>query len=159
MRVIIEAWHGGAADVHLTDTVEGDHAVIAAAMRRLADQGYTAMTAHRLDMVCDFCSTPSIVARFEIEPGGQIGRLISDNQDVTHIDRDGKWGACVTCAALIKREDWISLIDHCTDKCPVPAWMKPIMRESIELGPIACFRRGYHGQAPVSVISDEDLLS
>ncbi|SRR5580765_746804 len=165
MRVIIEAWREGRREPNqvLSHPIEGDHAVIAAAMRDYADQGFTHMTAHRLDMVCDFCSEPSIVARFEIEPGGIIGRVVTDDQDVTNIDRDGVWGACHTCLSIIKRQDWISLADHAAQKAqdmhPVPEWMQPIIRESIAGGPIACFRRGYHGQAPISVISDEDLLS
>jgi hypothetical protein len=109
-------------------------------------------------MVCDFCSEPSVICMWQIEPGGITGILVSGDEEITHVDRDGKWGACANCAEMIHNEDWTALKDRAIGNAPIPEHMRAIIGEAIVDGPHSCFRRGYHGQAPTKVITDAELL-
>jgi hypothetical protein len=166
MKVIIEARKPG-EEPFLSDMIEGDYMRISSIMNALAQEGYTQQTAHRLDMVCDFCSEPKIAWRFEIEPGGFIGRVITDSTDAHHIDRDGLWGACAECANYIIAEDWDALsdrsIDHAISMFPEFAGMpdaRVFIASAIVAGPHTCFRTGYEKThpLPISVISDDELM-
>jgi hypothetical protein len=168
MRVIIEACREG-EDPIFTDVIEGDHSEIANRMAELGRDGYQYQTAHRLDMVCDFCSEPRIAWRFQIEPGGFIGRVVTDVHDQTHIDRDGKWGACSPCANFIVSEAWDMLsersIDHALAMMPRNAMrdvpeIREVIRVSVVAGAHSCFRAGYEKTKPfpTTVLTDEEVM-
>ena len=165
MKVIIEACREG-EDSIFTDVIEGDHSEIAARMAAFGRDGYKYQTAHRLDMVCDFCSEPRIAWRFQIEPGGLIGRVITDEHDATHIDRDGKWGACSDCANFIVSEEWAMLADRAVTRGleMVGAPDTPDLREMVYFtvvqGAHNCFRNGYMKTKPfpTNVLTDEEVM-
>jgi len=165
MRVIIEHAKEG-EDPIFTDVIEGDHAEIAAIMSQFGREGYKYQTAHRLDMVCDFCSEPRIAWRFQIEPGGLIGRIVTDDHDQTHIDRDGKWGACQDCANFILAEEWDKLADRAVAMglsmmgLPDSPDARDFIYATCVAGAHGCFRTGYMKTKPfpTSVLTDEEVM-
>jgi len=68
-----------------------------------------AVTLHRRERICDFCSNPNPVSMFRSE--AVISVKFADLPDLS----SGKWWACETCARLIDHEQWDELADRGTE--------------------------------------------
>lgn len=156
MRIIIEAKKQDGRRF-MTEPCEMHCAQLAATYSALAHAGFTHITTHRLDMVCDFCNEPGITRVFQITPGGFMGRMITDGQDATHIDRDGKWGACAQCAQYVTANDRDNLRRRAI--AAYPDFMRSVAGPIVD-GPHGCFWRGYTvGDEGEPVISDDELMN
>jgi hypothetical protein len=159
MRVIIEAWsETPGIGRYLSEPEDHDYKTLTWRYERLRIDGYTSFTAHRLDIVCDFCSYPAVVYRYEITPGGIMGTFWDGERQVTHIDRDGKWAACMECATCIAQRDWDALLERSVESLVEKSGLPVEVCRAMNKGPHGCFRRSYRGEKPITVESDMELM-
>ena len=164
MRIILEMAHDGTfTDSVLTEPMDVSEYEFTPLLREFQARGFSHFTWHRLDMVCDFCSTPRVTWRYQIPPGGHLGSAIAGGEEHHHIDRDGTWGACAECHALISGGDepnWVGLLARSVMRFrEMHGQMVPDeMIAVICSGPHGCFERGFHAHTVKPVVTDDELL-
>lgn len=129
-----------------------------AAIEKLHAEGVTEIDRSAGDVICDFCSDPTVRWLYLTKPGAviQLG-------DVTHADADGQWGACATCHAHIQAGEWKLLAAHSLSNFyklhPDTEFEMPplLLAMSIDAAH-GHFRDGWDGSAPQSVTPDADFL-
>jgi hypothetical protein len=67
------------------------------------EMGVTDFNIIRLDLVCDFCSTPGIVSTYQTQPEREMYAVVDGEHAHHHMDEDGKWGACPDCDEILTR--------------------------------------------------------
>lgn len=79
-------------------------AKVAGAVKELRERtGATEFDVTRGDVVCDFCSFPSVISIYRTKQAEAMFSEISGGELVTHMDADGLWGACPDCDAILTR--------------------------------------------------------
>jgi hypothetical protein len=145
--------------------IEGIPAIVER-MREIHAMGVKEIEQVRTDAVCDFCSHPKVVGIFSIPAGGVIASTIHEGMRDTHLDKDGKWGACDACKEIIlsgretaPAELAIRSVENGRRIHPDTLGMLPIeLVAEMVAAPHSLFWTGWDGSDPEPVITDEELL-
>src|SRR5262245_33890544 len=91
----------GSGRVFLAESHKEEFQIIA----KLKAEGVREIDRQRGDVICDFCSDPTVYWLYTIPGGGEVVQVGQEH----HMDADGLWGACNECHALIQARGWAKL--------------------------------------------------